>query len=230
MEKLNTKKPGFTIIEVVLVLAIAGLIFMMVFIAYPALRRSQRDTQRQHDVSRLVTAIQSYMSSHNGKMPDSVYDGRTYVYGHAKIAYNETKPSSNSWHDFYDRYLLVGDGTSNVVVEGSLYNNGDSVGAEWIKAYITYMCKVKTANFITQGGKFRNNSTYQAILTILRSVVNGFLQFGRLANFVVSAPPFSDLPKTGDTIVINNAWKADYIDQVRSVTVYGTLYIQQPSK
>lgn len=124
----------------------------------------------------------------------------------------------------------VGDGTSNVVVEGSLYNNGDSVGAEWIKAYITYMCKVKTANFITQGGKFRNNSTYQAILTILRSVVNGFLQFGRLANFVVSAPPFSDLPKTGDTIVINNAWKADYIDQVRSVTVYGTLYIQQPSK
>lgn len=124
----------------------------------------------------------------------------------------------------------VGDGTSNVVVEGSLYNNGDSVGAEWIKAYITYMCKVKTANFITQGGKFRNNSTYQAILTILRSVVNGFLQFRRLANFVVTAPPFSDLPKTGDTIVINNAWQADYIDQVRSVTVYGTLYIQQPSK
>lgn len=124
----------------------------------------------------------------------------------------------------------VGDGTSNVVVEGSMYNNGDSVGAEWIKAYITYMCKVKTANFITQGGKFRNNSTYQAILTILRSVVNGFLQFGRLANFVVTAPPFSDLPKTGDTIVINNAWQADYIDQVRSVTVYGKLYIQQPSK
>jgi prepilin-type N-terminal cleavage/methylation domain-containing protein len=113
MKKINKNKPGFTIIEVVLVLAIAGLIFMMVFIAYPALRRSQRDTQRQHDVSRLVTAIQSYMSSHNGKMPDSVYDGRTYVYGHTKIAYSETKPSSNSWHDFYDRYLLVGDGTSN---------------------------------------------------------------------------------------------------------------------
>ncbi|MCL2869540.1 prepilin-type N-terminal cleavage/methylation domain-containing protein, partial [Candidatus Saccharibacteria bacterium] len=34
-------RQGFTIIEVVLVLAIAGLIFLMVFIALPALQRSQ---------------------------------------------------------------------------------------------------------------------------------------------------------------------------------------------
>ena len=40
-------KGGFTIIEVVLVLAIAGLIFLMVFIALPALQRSQRDTERR---------------------------------------------------------------------------------------------------------------------------------------------------------------------------------------
>ena len=33
----NQTKKGFTIIEVVLVLAIAGLIFLMVFIALPAL-------------------------------------------------------------------------------------------------------------------------------------------------------------------------------------------------
>ena len=70
MKKLNTKKPGFTIIEVVLVLAIAGLIFMMVFIAYPALRRSQRDTQRQNDVSRVVTAIQNYEANNRGKAPE----------------------------------------------------------------------------------------------------------------------------------------------------------------
>ena len=42
MTKKDNKK-GFTIIEVVLVLAIAGLIFAMVFIALPALQRSQRD-------------------------------------------------------------------------------------------------------------------------------------------------------------------------------------------
>lgn len=36
----NLTKKGFTIIEVVLVLAIAGLIFLMVFLALPALQRS----------------------------------------------------------------------------------------------------------------------------------------------------------------------------------------------
>ena len=48
---------GFTIIEVVLVLAIAGLIFLMVFIALPALQRSQRDTQRRNDLGRVTNAI-----------------------------------------------------------------------------------------------------------------------------------------------------------------------------
>ena len=42
----SKSKKGFTIIEVVLVLAIAGLIFLMVFIALPALQRTQRNTQR----------------------------------------------------------------------------------------------------------------------------------------------------------------------------------------
>lgn len=53
MTKPN-KTQGFTIIEVVLVLAIAGLIFLMVFIALPALQRSQRDTQRRDDVARFI--------------------------------------------------------------------------------------------------------------------------------------------------------------------------------
>ena len=50
---------GFTIIEVVLVLAIAGLIFLMVFLALPALQRSQRDTQRKNDMARLKAAYRS---------------------------------------------------------------------------------------------------------------------------------------------------------------------------
>ncbi|OYX35483.1 hypothetical protein B7Z00_05080, partial [Candidatus Saccharibacteria bacterium 32-50-10] len=37
MSKQELKQKGFTIIEVVLVLAIAALIFLMVFIALPAL-------------------------------------------------------------------------------------------------------------------------------------------------------------------------------------------------
>ena len=71
----NTKsKKGFTIIEVVLVLAIAGLIFLMVFIALPALQRSQRNTQRRDDYSMLVTAINNYMASNNGKLGNLIKD------------------------------------------------------------------------------------------------------------------------------------------------------------
>ncbi|MDO4870624.1 MAG: type II secretion system protein, partial [Candidatus Saccharibacteria bacterium] len=64
----NNKK-GFTIIEVVLVLAIAGLIFLMVFLALPALQRSQRDTQRRTNLSRMQAALTQYKTAHRGKLP-----------------------------------------------------------------------------------------------------------------------------------------------------------------
>lgn len=69
---IQQKEKGFTIIEVVLVLAIAGLIFMMVFIALPSLQRSQRDTQRKNDLSRVMTAITSYSSNNRGNVPAAV--------------------------------------------------------------------------------------------------------------------------------------------------------------
>ena len=67
---MTTKnKKGFTIIEVVLVLAIAGLIFLMVFIALPALQRAQRNTQREDDLARVLTAVNQYQANNNGKVP-----------------------------------------------------------------------------------------------------------------------------------------------------------------
>lgn len=68
---MNVQKQqnGFTIIEVVLVLAIAGLIFLMIFIALPALQRGQRDTQRRDDASRFITQLNSYSTNNNGRIP-----------------------------------------------------------------------------------------------------------------------------------------------------------------
>lgn len=71
MNKQQKPKSGFTIIEVVLVLAIAGLIFLMVFIALPALQRSQRDTQRRDVLGRVKVAVNNYMSSNRGTIPTS---------------------------------------------------------------------------------------------------------------------------------------------------------------
>lgn len=128
----------------------------------------------------------------------------------------------------YNTY--VGDGTENVVTEGSQTLQGNVVGAQWVKSYIEYMCKIRTANLITKRNKFRNNDQYQAVLLILSDIVKDFLNFGRLADFKITAPVFSDLAKSADAIVVPNAWEATYIDKLRSVTVYGTLYVTQPSK
>lgn len=64
-KQTNNSKQGFTIIEVVLVLAIAGLIFIMVFIALPALQRSQRDTSRRNDMSRVDTSLVQYQTNNS---------------------------------------------------------------------------------------------------------------------------------------------------------------------
>jgi prepilin-type N-terminal cleavage/methylation domain-containing protein len=70
---MNTQKQtkGFTIIEVVLVLAIAGLIFLMVFTALPALQKSQRDSARKNDVGIVASAVTSYTGNNRGTFPTS---------------------------------------------------------------------------------------------------------------------------------------------------------------
>lgn len=72
LHKLKNHKDhsdGFTIIEVMIVLAIAGLILLIVFLAVPALQRSSRNTNRKNDASRLSTSVSDFVSNNNGKLP-----------------------------------------------------------------------------------------------------------------------------------------------------------------
>ena len=79
--KRNTN--GFTIIEVVLVLAIAGLIFLMVFIALPALQRSQADTQRRSDAGRFLSQLSNYQTNNRGNLPATNGAGlNTFITGY----------------------------------------------------------------------------------------------------------------------------------------------------
>lgn len=76
-KKFNKSEGGFTIIEVVLVLAIAGLIFMVVFLALPGLQRGQRDTQRRQDLARFKAQLIQYQGDNKGRLPG--YDQATAV-------------------------------------------------------------------------------------------------------------------------------------------------------
>lgn len=69
--KLTRERPdqGFTIIEVMIVLAIAGLILLIVFLAIPALQRNARNTQRSEDVGSLIGAFNEYIDNNDNQVP-----------------------------------------------------------------------------------------------------------------------------------------------------------------
>ncbi len=60
------KSEGFTIIEVLIVLAIAGLIMVVVFLAVPALQRSGRNNAANANANNLLSAMGTYSSNNGG--------------------------------------------------------------------------------------------------------------------------------------------------------------------
>lgn len=65
---------GFTIIEVMIVLAIAGLIMVVVLVAVPQLQRNQRNEARRSILARISTEISNYSGNNNGRIPISQGD------------------------------------------------------------------------------------------------------------------------------------------------------------
>jgi len=90
----NKSDKGFTIIEVVVVLAIAGLIFAIVFWALPNLQKSNRDTTRRNVAAQLMASLETYASNHAGNYPVDYADFDTFMV------------------DFYDNDVKDADGTS----------------------------------------------------------------------------------------------------------------------
>ncbi|HSW99276.1 MAG TPA: type II secretion system protein [Candidatus Saccharimonadales bacterium] len=88
LSKLRKSKEeqGFTIIEVLIVLAIAGLILLIVFLAVPNLQRNSRNTQRKDDVSRIGSAVQEFINNNNGTSPTAA-DSATIQNLTGKMAY-----------------------------------------------------------------------------------------------------------------------------------------------
>jgi prepilin-type N-terminal cleavage/methylation domain-containing protein len=73
LQKRNSEE-GFTIIEVLIVLAIAGLILLIVFLAVPALQRNARNTSRKNDVSSLASAVSEFVNNNDGQNPAAKSD------------------------------------------------------------------------------------------------------------------------------------------------------------
>lgn len=96
---MKKHRNGFTMLEVVLVLAIAGLIFLMIFIAVPMLQRSGRDAERKRDISRLSEKLKDYQTNNRGALPSGAKGPIT------KADANSATSGDSSWASFYRDYL-----------------------------------------------------------------------------------------------------------------------------
>lgn len=104
-------KKGFTIIEVSLVLAIAGLIFLMIFIALPALRRTQRDSARRDDIMVFLKKVKDFQTNNRGALPTG--DSINYTWGDSTA-----NKDSSTWVGFFHEYM----GDNFVDPDGVHYN------------------------------------------------------------------------------------------------------------
>lgn len=94
--KLQKQEKGFTIIEVLIVLAIAGLIILIVFLAVPALQRNSRNTQRKTDVAALGGALTETINNTNGTIPSNCTGATPCPFAsNAKVSLYDTASATN---------------------------------------------------------------------------------------------------------------------------------------
>lgn len=133
MNARQRNKQGFTLIEVILVLAIAALIFLMIFIALPALQSSQRDTARKNDAGIVSSAVTRYTSGERTTVDAGfTADGNAIIQGYV---------------DSLDQYEI-----SNVLVTD---NFGDNPTADQILVYAGGECD---GSGVSDSGTTRKNA------------------------------------------------------------------------
>lgn len=83
MSKLLKKEKGFTLIEVVIVLAIGALIILIVLQAVQSAQRANRDAARKTEAGRMVSLLTQYSSNNNG-----LYPSTAAIFGTAMSTYD----------------------------------------------------------------------------------------------------------------------------------------------
>lgn len=115
MEQNN--KDGFTLIEIVLVIAIAGAIFAAIFIALSGVWADERDNERRSDVMEFIRQIKNYQTNNaRGALPvgtgsvsgSNVADARCKKNGRTDCLMPLEEFTDNSWGGFYRDYFSDG--------------------------------------------------------------------------------------------------------------------------
>lgn len=80
---------GFTIVETLIVLAIASLILLIILTAIPILQRNSRNNQRRQDVQIMLQAVSRWELNNSGSVP-STAQLRTFLNSYGNLSYYDT--------------------------------------------------------------------------------------------------------------------------------------------
>ncbi len=135
---MKKTEKGFTIIEVALVLAIGALIFLVVFLAVPALQRNQRNDARKRDISNVVEAVSDYNSNHPGQK----------LTKHTPYSVNQTPVKQGALGNHIDTLSNSIDEV-DVVEDGTLLDDKQNSPTNIIRVHVGFRCN--GLDNITQG-------------------------------------------------------------------------------
>ena len=124
-------------------------------------------------------------------------------------------------------FKTLGNGTGQVDCYGGWSLKNTSLVADWIVAYVNFMTKVACAEIISGMNVYKTGQTYEQCLIVMASKMDPFIALGRIYNYKVTAPSWSEAKNLSDkeTITIPHAWEAWYADDARKVKIQGALNI-----
>jgi prepilin-type N-terminal cleavage/methylation domain-containing protein len=129
------KNEGFTIIEVMIVLAIAGLIMVIVFLAVPALQRNSRNTALNTDANNILSGLGEYASNNGGNLPKASTDIGTFTSGATSLTIGSSATGVNQ-----SVVKLGGNVTAVTINTAAALSTSANIGAVEIVTGTTAKC------------------------------------------------------------------------------------------